>query len=650
MALPYTGMMGRGGVMTERWTRQDWVGLLVVVGLAVMARFLLPGLVEFKHDEAYLSLLAQDALARGDLPLVGMPSSVGVPNAPTSVWLMMLPYALTNNPLVATLFVAALNVAGVAVLYLLARRMLGRAAATSAGVLYALSPWAVLFSRKIWAQDMHTPFLLLGLYLGWRGFVEGRRWGQILCLPVLVFALQTHYAAWVLLPLWFVLVGYGRGRIKWPSVALSVGLAALVLAPFGVGLWQTVQTNPALLSGALGGEAEPLRPTLAALRFHGQLATGLGLVAEVTGDADALPDIRQLSLLPAVLLAGLIGVGVVRGVMARRRAVGLLLAWLGLSVVVFSLTWTQVFIHYFVTSLPALCALAGLGVAYLTELFAQGNKNTNAAASRRGLLGIIGAVQALVWLQVLLYVGSTYSPAFGAPLRDKLAARAGLGETFPSGSRDVVLLSDGYRVRLDEEAAAWSVMLRGDACLRVTDGGAYRVSPPGAYTLLVDPDAPESLKPEADSVLDVPIAQSERVYSIYLASGSQLEEAPVLPSVEPVQYESGVRLVGAEVAGEILLLGWEMPEGQIGLDLQYFAHFLDADGERVAQRDGDFIPGRFWCAGDTVVTQISVAVPAEAVRMDVGLYQLDDERGFINQNVVGPDGAVLGTSGSVPLP
>jgi len=124
----------------------------------------------------------------------------------------------------------------------------------------------------------------------------------------------------------------------------------------------------------------------------------------------------------------------------------------------------------------------------------------------------------------------------------------------------------------------------------------------------------------------------------------------VLPSVEPVQYESGVRLVGAEVAGEILLLGWEMPEGQIGLDLQYFAHFLDADGERVAQRDGDFIPGRFWCAGDTVVTQISVAVPAEAVRMDVGLYQLDDERGFINQNVVGPDGAVLGTSGSVPLP
>ena len=211
-----------------------------------------------------------------------------------------------------------------------------------------------------------------------------------------------------------------------------------------------------------------------------------------------------------------------------------------------------------------------------------------------------------------------------------------------------MLLSDGYRVRLDEEAAVWSVMLRGEACLRVTDGGAYRVRPAAPFTLLAEPDAPDAALPEDDPTEVVPVAQStERTYRVYL---QQPADDDRLPAVEPVQFESGVTLTGAEIAGTIMLLEWNMPDAQPGLDLQYFAHFMDAEGERVAQRDGDFIPGRFWCAGDTVRTLITVDVPPEAETMRVGLYALDDERGFVNQNVLGPDGAVMGTAGTLPLP
>ena len=240
--------------MAKQWTRQDWIGLGIVIIVAALMRLMLPGVVEFKHDEAYLSLLAQDALANGQLPLTGMPSSVGVPNAPASVWLLMLPYALTNNPLVATLFVAVLNVGGVAVLYLLAREMLNREAALAAGVLYAVNPWAVLYSRKLWAQDMHTPFILLGLWLGWRGFTRGGRVMQALSLPVLVFGLQMHYAAWVLLPLWAGLLVIGRRQIRWGAAAVSVLLAAGAVLPFGIGIYNAWQTDPALFGGAVAGE------------------------------------------------------------------------------------------------------------------------------------------------------------------------------------------------------------------------------------------------------------------------------------------------------------------------------------------------------------------------------------------------------------
>ena len=60
---------------------------------------------------------------------------------------------------------------------------IGRTVALLAGLTYALNPWAILYSRKIWAQDFHTPFVLLGLGLGLYGFIEGKRWAQAACLP-----------------------------------------------------------------------------------------------------------------------------------------------------------------------------------------------------------------------------------------------------------------------------------------------------------------------------------------------------------------------------------------------------------------------------------------------------------------------------------
>ena len=95
---------------------------------------------------------------------------------------------------------------------------------------------------------------------------------------------------------------------------------------------------------------------------HARLATGVGLVPTVTGAEDMLPDVQQLSLFPAVLLGGLIIVGAAHGLVAHRRETVFVLAWLALTVLAFSLTWTTFFIHYAITSLPALCWLAGLGI------------------------------------------------------------------------------------------------------------------------------------------------------------------------------------------------------------------------------------------------------------------------------------------------
>src|SRR6185436_12168680 len=98
--------------------------------------------------------LALDLVHGHGVPLLGIDSSVGIRNPPVSVYLMAIPYLFTSNPVVATSYVALLSVIAVLLLYALVRRYYGPLAALVAAALYAVGPWAVIFSRKIWAQDM----------------------------------------------------------------------------------------------------------------------------------------------------------------------------------------------------------------------------------------------------------------------------------------------------------------------------------------------------------------------------------------------------------------------------------------------------------------------------------------------------------------
>ncbi len=229
-------------INTTRLRPIEWLALAGVLILAAALRLGAPGVVEFKRDEANLSYLSLD-MARGrSFPLLGIDSSVGVRNAPASVYLMAIPYLVTSNPVVATQFVGLLNVIAVGLTFALARRYYGPIAATVAGLLYAVSPWAVIFSRKIWAQDMLPLFVLLTVGTGLLGFVEGKRWAQLLHLPLLAITGQIHYGAFVLIPVTLYLLVIGRRRLT-RAFLLSVALVIVVVIPYIVGAAQAGLLN-----------------------------------------------------------------------------------------------------------------------------------------------------------------------------------------------------------------------------------------------------------------------------------------------------------------------------------------------------------------------------------------------------------------------
>ena len=127
--------------------------------------------------------------------------------------------------------------------------------------------------------------------------------------------------------------------------------------------------------------------------------------------------------------------------------------------------------------------------------------------------------------------------------------------------------------------------------------------------------------------------------------GAPLAHASGTPShAEETEHPLDVRLgeqitiLGYSVAGEAvepgrmvrLTLSWQA-EATVAERLAVCAHLLDAEGELVAQQDGEpqggSRPTTTWAAGEVIRDQIGILVPADAAegeyQLVVGMYQPD---------------------------
>jgi len=152
-----------------RFTRTRlWVSLLLLVALCLRLRGLQH--MEFKRDELQALRLGMNLLAdrpwatAAPWPRTGMLSSKGIANAPLFNHVVALFWALTHNPVGAALLVALTNWLCLPALYVWAKRTIGPTRALVFLALIAVSPFAVAYSRKLWAQDLLLPGLTVLLF------------------------------------------------------------------------------------------------------------------------------------------------------------------------------------------------------------------------------------------------------------------------------------------------------------------------------------------------------------------------------------------------------------------------------------------------------------------------------------------------------
>lgn len=613
-------------------TRREQAFFILILLLAAVVRMSWPGLTEFKADEARLLKLAYEMAEGGGMALRGIGSSVGFPNFPMSVWLYALPSWLSLHPYAATIFTGLLNTIAAVGCFWLVRRYWGTQAGLLAMLLIAVSPWAILYSRKIWAQNLLPLFVM-----GWGisaalAFVERRRrflWLHLLCLAIVV---QIHLAAIALVPATAVLLIIFWRRIAWRDLLVGGGLGLLTAVPFLIylnrdGFFTRLFANSL---GTDGGAASEVAWS-DALRFVWLLSTGReihSLAGPVAFESflAQVPDLGAIHLVWTLLI--LLGIGIAMNSAWRNwqepsSQVGLIvLVWLLVPTLFFTI-WrsSPIFLHYFIATLPAQFILLAIGVNWLVQ---QSWLQEGTRTAVWGGLVIAALLQLYIWLALFNFIANNPTPGgFGTSLAQKLSVAEQARQLMADSEATEILIAGAGENPLTAEFAAVYDTLLHKAPRRFVDVTRSALYPAETAVLLHD-----GQQRATSYGLRLPVGA---VFAENLPSFVELlpgNSAPIPEHVvEPVPiWTNWVSLAG--YSGPVINSGqadwrlhWHTGANPDPSDYHFFNHLLDANDQRLSQADAALFAPSQWREGDVVVSHFTLPWSDAAATMRVGIYR-----------------------------
>lgn len=174
-----------------------WI-LTVLLGAAFFRIFFLD-LIEFKLDEATTVYQTVQFFLSPHVIQRGLISGIGVYNFPLFNYLVIMLGIFSSDPQFISFLIALINTILVSAFYLIVRKYYDQITAIFAAFLLAFSPWAIIFSRKIWAQDLILLLLIPLFALLHELIVRKKIYFTMPIFILLVLLVQLHASGLFLL-------------------------------------------------------------------------------------------------------------------------------------------------------------------------------------------------------------------------------------------------------------------------------------------------------------------------------------------------------------------------------------------------------------------------------------------------------------------
>lgn len=203
--------------------------LIITISSAVF-RITNLSLIEFKADESINLFLASRPLFGHPFPPGGTVSSVGILNPPLLNYILFPFLLISLDPKIISFCIGLLNSFAIGFLFLIINRYYGLKVAFIASILLAFSPWSIIFSRKIWAQDFIFIFTLPLFFSLHKIILERKMIYWILLTCSSLFLIQLHQSTiFFLLPfISGLFLQKVKFNIKYITIGLIIGLLPLI--------------------------------------------------------------------------------------------------------------------------------------------------------------------------------------------------------------------------------------------------------------------------------------------------------------------------------------------------------------------------------------------------------------------------------------
>ena len=211
----------------------SWCALIGILLLAGFLRLYKLDLISVTNSTAFQGLSASTALSLEgwNWPLVGPPSEE-VRSSAFLVSAIAFASIIWWHPFSGVVFVIALNLCAIALVYRLCEKQFGFQVAAISTLLYASSPWGVLDARLPLPSSCLAVFSvwLIHLSLCWLDEKGNKRLAMMVLLG---FAIPQIHFSGICVSLWLMVVLYlGRKQISYRSLVSGGLLGAVLWAPW----------------------------------------------------------------------------------------------------------------------------------------------------------------------------------------------------------------------------------------------------------------------------------------------------------------------------------------------------------------------------------------------------------------------------------
>ncbi len=338
----------------------------IIFFLALLPRIILLDYVEFKEDEALNVFLATRVVFGHLPPVMSTVSSLGVPNFPLFTYLLIPFTFVSSDPRFLSGVIALLNVIAITFLFFVLRKFFGTSIALLTGIFLSLSPWAILYSRKIWTPDIILPFMVVWIFCILQILLQKKISYWFAYCAVSLFLIQLHYSSlFLIIPATVVLLK--NKKPPFSKVVWGLTLGVIPAIPFIV--YEVLLNCP---------DCNTLTNLTSQLTHHSPFSyflkpfqiTGVGQFHTILGEdyATFFNDYRVIFELKKVLYIFyiLLPIGMILFYKLFPKVRILLLISIGIPILYLALNIDPL-MHYYVMLLPLLFLFISTGIVWIIK-------------------------------------------------------------------------------------------------------------------------------------------------------------------------------------------------------------------------------------------------------------------------------------------